>query len=347
MSLRKYRAKWIAVGILLCLGLAGLCLAKERSPDAFARNKQLGRGVNLGNALDAPFEGAWGVRLEADYFRLIKAAGFNSVRIPVRFSAHTAKKEPYTIDPTFLKRADWAVKNALSRGLFAILDMHHYEEIHVDPAGHKQRYLAMWEQIAEHFKDHPAELMFELLNEPCKDLKAEIWNDIIKEVLPVVRKSNPDRTILIGPVHWNNIDYLSKLSIPAEDRNIIATCHYYSPFHFTHQGASWIGEESKKWLGTTWTASPEQKQAVIRDFDKALTWAEVNKRPIHIGEFGAYSKADSQSRARWTAFIARQAEKRKFSWAYWEFCAGFGVYDPIDKSWRKGLLESLIPPSKE
>jgi endoglucanase len=52
------------------------------SRDAFAANKLLGRGVNLGNALDAPEEGAWGFTLKEEYFQAIKDAGFNSVRIP-------------------------------------------------------------------------------------------------------------------------------------------------------------------------------------------------------------------------------------------------------------------------
>jgi endoglucanase len=35
------------------------------------------------------------------------------------------------------------------------------------------------------------------------------------------------------------------------------------------------------------------------------------------------------------------------SWdAYWEFCSGFGAYDPTGKEWRKPLLDALKTPSK-
>ena len=54
------------------------------SDDAFDYNRLLGRGINLDSALDGPQEGAWRVTLEANCFRLIKEAGFNSVRIPIR-----------------------------------------------------------------------------------------------------------------------------------------------------------------------------------------------------------------------------------------------------------------------
>lgn len=57
----------------------------------------------------APTEGAWGVSLEVGYFGLIREAGFDSVRIPVRWSAHAATSPPYRIDPYFFARIDWAV----------------------------------------------------------------------------------------------------------------------------------------------------------------------------------------------------------------------------------------------
>ena len=56
-----------------------------------------GRGVNLGNALDAPKEGDWGVVLKEDYFQKISKAGFDSVRIPVRWSAHAETAAPFAL----------------------------------------------------------------------------------------------------------------------------------------------------------------------------------------------------------------------------------------------------------
>lgn len=34
--------------------------AQEPKPSIFELNKKLGKGINLGNALEAPNEGAWG-----------------------------------------------------------------------------------------------------------------------------------------------------------------------------------------------------------------------------------------------------------------------------------------------
>ena len=60
----------------------------DQSGNIFAFNRRLGSGINLGNGLDAPHEGEWGVTLQADYFKSIKAAGFSHVRLPVRWETH-------------------------------------------------------------------------------------------------------------------------------------------------------------------------------------------------------------------------------------------------------------------
>src|SRR6476619_6215118 len=80
-----------------------------KASDIHAANKKLGRGINLGNALEAPKEGEWGVKLKAEYFKTIKEAGFQSVRLPVRWSAHAKTDAPYAIDVKFAERMDWAI----------------------------------------------------------------------------------------------------------------------------------------------------------------------------------------------------------------------------------------------
>jgi endoglucanase len=85
----------------------------------------------------------------------------------------------------------------------------------------------------EHFKDYPEILVFEILNEPQNELTAAPWNEQMKEALAVIRKSHPDRTIVIGSAHYNQIHYLSLLDIPKEERNVIVTIHDYFPLTFT------------------------------------------------------------------------------------------------------------------
>src|SRR4051794_19893010 len=109
-----------ALPVALILAAFTLSPAADPPPEraaAVAANKALGRGVNFGNALEAPKEGDWGMKLEADYFKHIRAAGFNHVRVPVKWSAHADAKPPYTIDPAFFARIDWVLDQAAANGL--------------------------------------------------------------------------------------------------------------------------------------------------------------------------------------------------------------------------------------
>jgi endoglucanase len=311
-------------------------------PDAFIAKESLGGGVNLGDALEAPKDGQWGVVIGKPYFELIKRAGFNSVRIPINWEAHAKKSAPYTIDWRFFDRVDQVVDWALKQDLVVILDFHNYPELMANPQAHQERYLALWQQIAGYYKNYPSTVLFELLNEPNDKMDTTQWNTISSQALTLVRQTNPNRNVIIGGVSSNAYDQLQNLALPSKDRHIIITFHYYNPFEFTHQGADWV-EGMDKFLGQTWEASDAEKSAISSQFNLVSAWSLLQNRPVLLGEFGAYSKADMDSRVRWTSFVAREAEKRGFAWTYWEFGSKFGAYDRAAKVWREPLLKALIP----
>jgi endoglucanase len=299
------------------------------------------RGINMGDMLEAPEEGEWGLSVEEGYFDRIKEAGFDFVRLPVRWNSHAQESAPYTIEPAFFARVDEVLAWAAERDLAIIIDFHHYEEMASDPWGHKDRFLGIWRQIAEHYKDYPPTVLFELLNEPTGQLNPSLWHEYSTEALKIVRETNPTRDVIIGPVLSNAEDWFSAFEFP-DDRHLIVTFHYYLPFQFTHQGAEWV-DGSDPWLGTTWEATEAEKAEITRHFDSVADWARQRRVRILLGEFGAYSRADLASRVRWTEFVRHEAERHGFAWAYWEFASGFGIYDPAAKVWREDLLKVLIP----
>ncbi|GAB4490542.1 MAG: glycoside hydrolase family 5 protein [Anaerolineales bacterium] len=309
----------------------------------FEAIQKMQRGVNMGNTLEAPREGEWGFTITQEHFQQIRAAGFDSVRIPTRWSAHALTEDPYTIEPTFFARLDEVIGWALEQDLMVVLNIHHYEEMATEPAAHEKRFLSLWQQIAEHYKDYPPTLIFELMNEPNSALTPRLWNDFIQKGVAVIRESNPTRNIILGGTFWNAYDQLRYVNFPPGDGHLIATFHYYLPFEFTHQGAEWAGPEAQTWLGTTWNGTDEEKAEIKKHFTLVAAWAKQNNIPVYLGEFGAYSTADMDSRARWTSYVREQAEARGFAWAYWEFGAGFGVYDRDTRQWRDALLKALIP----
>ena len=303
-------------------------------------NSRLGRGVNI-----LGFDPIWtsppNTRMQDHHYRLIKEAGFDSVRInlyPFR-DAHVGPDD--RMSEAWFQTLDWAVGQALANRLLVVLDLHEYEAMGRDPAGNRQRFLSAWRQISERYRSSPVEVLFELLNEPNRKLTPELWNQYLVDALAVIRASNPTRTVLIGPGRSNSIRGLDELNLPTSDRNIIVTIHYYLPFEFTHQGAPWVGRQDQ--VGVHWTGTPAEQQAVRDDFALAAVWALEHDRPLYLGEFGAYDAGDMAQRAAWTNFVAREAERRGWSWSYWQFDSDFIAYDIRAQKWVEPIRRALIP----
>ena len=314
---------------------------QPESSNPYRINSGLNPGINIGNALEAPNEGEWGVVIKDEYFPLIKSAGFNSVRLPIRWSAHADINPPYTISDDFMNRVRHIVDTALEHKLYVVINVQHFQEIYTEPIENKSRLLAFWHQIGLAFKDYPQTLLFEPLNEPHFNLTPELWNEWIPELIDTIRVTNPNRTLVIGTADWGGIWKMKELKLPTTERNLILAIHYYEPFRFTHQGAEWE-KESNAWLGRTWTKTTDQMQELNQHFDLIKKFADSLGVPVYIGEYGCYNRAPEESRLIWTRTVSEQCEKYGFSRAYWEFCSVFGIYDPVAQQWREPLRSAVL-----
>ncbi len=317
---------------------SGSPVAAQSNDATFAANKRLGRGVNLGNFLEAPRGANWGANIRDEHFAIIKRAGFDSIRLPVRWPDYASQTAPFTIEPAFFERVDHLLDVAEEAKLNVVLNIHHFEGLDRDPDAYTLQLKKLWQQIASRYQSRGEFLYFELNNEP-HDKLSEKWNEVLQIGLKAIRETNPSRPVIVGPPHWNGIWALDQLKLP-EDPNLIVTVHMYNPHPFTHQGASWASPEIKGLRNKTW-GSDEDIAKVKEEIAQAANWGKNHKRPIFLGEFGAYQAAPMTSRIAWTKCVASTAEEHGMSWSYWEFCAGFGLYDADNSQWRSSLLKSL------
>jgi len=285
-------------------------------------------------------------------FADIARARFKTVRIPINFGAWASLEKPYRwTNEEGLKTADLFVKWASDNNLNAIIDLHHVEfDGKVEGAATTERVIWLWREIANRYKaTNPEKVFFELRNEP-HDIKAEEWREQAAEIIKGVRQIAPNHTLVVGFHDWNSRRALID-SEPFADKNIIYTFHYYDPFIFTHQGATWAGEglpdlknipfpaaENKiavpasaqgKWVENQINAYREDSRAekMFRDLKAAKDWSEKKKVPIFLGEFGSFTKyAAPDDRCRHAEAVYSALGRLKIPNAWWEWDGSFNMF---------------------
>jgi endoglucanase len=298
----------------------------------------LGKCVNMGNHLEAqPNEGSWGRAIAEDDFTIIKAGGFDSVRIPVWFSGHALAAEPYTIDAAYMDRVVHVVGLASAAGLNVIIDMHNFDALFADPAANTTRFAEMWRQIAVRFQSAPASVWFELINEPHDKLDNANLVATLTPALAAVRATNPTRPVIIGGQGWSGVDSLATLALPA-DPYVVPTIHTYDPFDFTHQGASWITPPPA--VGRMFGSAADYAQ-LDANLQKLRDYTARTGRVPFVGEYGAIdggaiSIADRATYYKRVSSAYASIGVQSCAWAYTNT---FQLRN--NSGWLAGMLEAI------
>jgi len=314
-----------------------------RTKPAHSTPFQVRRCINMGNALEAPNEGDWGYTIRAQDLQAVAQAGFDTVRLPIRWDTHTGHRAPYAIDAAFMARIQTVVAQAQSYGLGVIIDVHHYNKLMSRTNREEARFLAIWEQIARTFASAPDTVYFEVLNEPTLTIPSARLNALYAKVIPVIRASNPKRKIILGGNSWNSIEALAQVRWPLylgkRDANLVATFHDYSPHKFTHQGATWMEPfmpMGRRWGTNADVADLKLTYKLAKDF-KASTGL-----PVLVGEFGVIDKVSVSERMAWTKTRRKTMEANGLSWCIWDFSGAFKIYDTNTETWYPGLKDALF-----
>ncbi len=313
------------------IGQAGW--AEESSVSAFDMHKC----VNMGNSLEAPRDASWGKPIVLEDFAKIKAAGFDTVRIPARWSDYTGAAPDYTIEADFMADAKAAVDAALEQDLNVILNIHHFDSIMQDPQAEMRHLLAMWRQIASTFASYPDDLWFETLNEPNAALRGKLMQAAQTAAVLGIRETNPDRIIILGGEDWSGIDSLVTNITPPDD-NIVYTYHYYDPFDFTHQKATWLGDAMPK--GARGWGSRQDREELAQSIEIATTFRDMIGQPVFVGEFGVYDMAPRDARVEWTHSTRKALDDAEIPWCVWSLVNTFPIYSR-ETGWDKDMVLAL------
>lgn len=294
----------------------------------------MGVGYNLGNSLEAnsggtPNETAWGNPvLSKEFVLAAKAAGFQSIRIPVSYLSKIDDNNGYKIDSAWLDHVQEVVDYCVQNDMYAIVNMHGDGYTTVsgswllcassDQTKIKAKYKACWEQIADRFKNYDEHLIFESMNEeydgtygtPNKTAYNNI-NDYNQIFVDTVRQTggNNDRRWLLIP-GWNtNINYTAdnygfvlptdqylSSDIASGEKRIMISVHYYDPWDFcgteSADKTQWGSEATNQSKVPTWGDESYMASQFKKMNDKFVSQGYG----VIIGEFGAINKANYDSR---------------------------------------------------
>ncbi len=277
-------------------------------------------GINLGNVLEAPYEGDWEQHAREAYFDMYVEAGFDLIRIPVRWDKHTGNTSPYRINETWMQRVEEVVGWGLERDLFVVLNSHHDNWIKegYDNPVMRARFDSIWSQISIRFKDKPDKLIFEILNEP-KGLSEAQNNEMHERVLGIIRRTNPTRNVIVQGNEWGGANELVAMEIP-DDPYIIGSFHSYDPWPFGLEGSGSFG-------------SSYDLQKLEEKFVMVRQWSDTSKIPVFLGEFACHTKADYNSRMNHYRAYVDFTQKYGFTPVTWDCGSGFQAMDRRALKW--------------
>jgi endoglucanase len=323
-------------------------------------------GWNLGNSLDSTGsdETSWGnPRITQTLINNVKAQGFKSIRIPVTWGHHQGGAPSYTIEAAYLTRVKEVVDWALAADLYVLIDVHHdsWEWVNNMPGDRTNvlnRFNATWTQIANTFRNSSAKLLFESLNEPQFNSgtdpgNAPLLNELNTNFHRIVRASggnNASRLLVLPTIHTNteqaSIDALASTFTALNDRNLVATFHFYGFWPFSVNIAGF----------TTFNA--EVQADLQGQFDRMANAFISRNIPVILGEYGllgfdrSTGTIEQGEKLKFFEYLGFYARSKRITTMLWDNGQHFGrtsfqwsdpeLINQIKSSWtvRSGTASS-------
>lgn len=351
-ALLKCRCKllFVTAGIFLSIPAWG------QLPTAQQVASQMKVGWNLGNTLEAICgENAWGNPATSQaLINAVKAAGFNTVRIPCAWDCHTSNG---VIDAAWIARVKAVVDYCINNNMYVIINIHWdggWLENNCTTSAQsavnvkQQNY---WTQIANYFKNYNERLLFASANEPAVSDATGMsvllsYHQTFINAVRATGGNNSSRSLIIqGPSTSIDNTYNLMNTMPTDQisNRLMMEVHYYAPWQFCGltADASW-GTMFYYWgngyhsttqtdRNTTWGEESEVERALGLMKTKFVD----NGIPVIIGEFGAIKRTNPSdlslhlaSREYFNKYVTSSAKNKGMVPVYWDNGASdFGIFN--------------------
>jgi endoglucanase len=363
---------FVLIGVMLLI-LQSAAYAQDVpgvSPERFARVQ---RGVNLtGWFWGYQWRGAERMQEIKSYydrrdFALLQQLGLTHVRVPIDLGFLYDANSPDLMNAEALAVLDKAISEIQSYNLAVIVDLHSTSIEDAEAANNSGRledpafveaFIQFWQNFAAHLNSttNPEITFIEPMNEPVFFNDPSLWPPIQSKLIRAIREVAPQHTLIATGALWSGIETLTALE-PLPDSNILYNFHFYEPFYFTHQGASWVGDVGIEAMrGVPYPSSPEaidmmalslsaETQGRLAEYGAeywdasllreqigaAADWAREKGVYLICDEFGTYNRfAPPADRGQWLYDARTTLENLGIGWTMWEYLGDFGLAQEID-----------------
>lgn len=230
--------------------------------------------------------------------RFIKQSGFNSVRVPFSYRLFVTDAGPAKLEGEGYRLLDDVVAWCKKEGLYVILDMHGapggqtgdniddswgYPFL-FESAESQDLTVNIWRKIAERYRNEPAVIGYDLLNEPIAHyFDAAALNPklepLYRKIVAGIREVDRNHVIFLGGAQW---DTNFKVFGPPFDKKLVYTFHKY-------------------WM--------EVNKTAIQDY---LDFRDKHNVPIWMGESG-------ENTDEWISSFRTLLEQHNIGWCFWPY----------------------------
>ena len=260
----------------------------------------------------------------------ISRLGFNCIRVP--FNYRLIEKTPYRYDQQGVRFLDQVIRWAKKYKIWIILDLHAAQgaqncDWHADSAGgaelwtkkrNQERALALWEFLADRYKDEESVAGYDLLNEAVLE-DTGILNRFYKTLIKRIRSVDRNHILFIEGNKWaTDVDCLEEYN----DDNYALSIHNYEPFEFVFNFVPHLSYPLKPSQGG-WN-----ERVIRRNLSRYKKISQKRGVPVFVGEFGVNARRGLFGEDRWLADMLKCFNDFGFHWTYWTYKAVKGEVFP-------------------
>ena len=308
-------------------------------------------------------ETAWGNPVVTkEMIQAVKKAGFNAIRIPIRWQCHITNAQTMSIDPAWIARIKEVVGWCLSYDMKVIINAHHEKWLESRPTSQYKeencnKLKLLWTNIASAFANYDNRLAFAGTNEvhvkdnwdapTAENLAVQnAYNQTFVDAVRATGGNNAKRHLIVQTYvcnPWfgiNNGDFIIPTDVPGNGNNYMSVeFHYYQPWSYAGDCTYDYWGDFNKNTGD----KPADNEKTMTDFfDQVVkTWSNQGLG-IVIGEWGVtnHYKSDSEkdkvhaNMTYYCNFLTKEAHERGFSTFVWDnnkFGNGSEMYGIFDR----------------